>query len=192
MIDKTGRFGSMTEREPPLNASRSILPRQLRISIFAFATTLSVLLASCGSFGSDDDSGEFWSPFTSQSAWEVGDGRVIVELSGHERGHEPGKTAEFTVTIENRREVDTELEICAKLIDERQIVQRFDQFIISIEPEDNEVSTFEVTLEEDVEPRAYGFAVVVGDIGSIIHTIRVGIPDDEAGPWLDADELVCD
>jgi hypothetical protein len=192
MIDKTGRFGSMTEREPPLNASRSILPRQLRFSIFAFATTLSVLLASCGSFGSDDDSGEFWSPFTSQSAWEVGDGRVIVELSGHERGHEPGKTAEFTVTIENRREVDTELEICAKLIDERQIVQRFDQFIISIEPEDNEVSTFEVTLEEDVEPRAYGFAVVVGDIGSIIHTIRVGIPDDEAGPWLDADELVCD
>lgn len=163
------------------------------------ATLLTViaalLLAGCNAIGNDDDDndqGEFWSPFNSQSYWEIGDGRLLVELTGFERGHEPGKPAEFTVNIENRREQPAELELCAKLVDEDRIVQRFDQFPVSIDASSNKSTSFTAGMDDELEPRAYGLAVVVGDIGAIVHTIRVGIADDEAGPWLDADHLVCD
>jgi hypothetical protein len=161
------------------------------ITLIAIAC-MSLVLASCGALGSDDETSGFWSPFTSQTAWDVGDGRIVVELRGYERGHEPGRTAEFTVTVENRRYVEVDLEVCTKLINESEIVQQFDKFEITLEPEQSESLAFDVTLDEELEPRAYGFAVVVGELGSIIHTIRVGIPDDEAESWLDADELVCD
>jgi hypothetical protein len=154
--------------------------------------SLAVFLAACGAMGSSDDSAEFWSPFSSQSAWEVGDGRIRVELSGFERGHEPGRVAQFDLTIENRRDQSADLAVCTELIDERQIVQRFDRFDVALEPDGNQTTTFEAAFDEELEPRAYGLAVVIGDLGAVIHTVRVGIPDDEAGPWLDADELVCD
>lgn len=154
--------------------------------------TFMLVIAGCGQMSSDDETNEFWSPFSSQSAWDVGDGRIRLELSGYERGHEPGRAAEFSIDIENRRPEAAELIVCAKLIDEQRIVQEFDEFRISIEPDGSDSAVFNATLDEDLEPRAYGLAVIVGDIGAIIHTVRVGIPDDAAGPWLDADELVCD
>jgi hypothetical protein len=182
----------MVDIERSSGARKHTIPVRLRFTLPGIVAFLALLLASCGSFGNSDDSSEFWSPFTSQTAWEVGDGRILVELSGYERGHEPGRTAEFTVTIENRRDQSADLDVCAKLISEVEIVQHFDQFEVVIEPEDSESISFDVTMGEEIEPRAYGFAIVVGEIGSIVHTVRVGIPDDEAGPWLDADELVCD
>lgn len=158
------------------------------------ATLATLLLMGCNAVGSDDDNGqeEFWGPFNSQSYWEIGDGRLLVELSGFERGHDPGKRAEFTVNIENRREQRAELELCALLIDEEEVVQRFDQFSVSIEPSASRSTSFTAGIDEELEPHAYGLAVVVGDIGAIVHTIRVGLADDEAGPWLDAENLICE
>jgi hypothetical protein len=182
----------MVDFETSSQARKHTIPVRSRLSRSGIAALLALLLVSCGPFGNSDDSSEFWGPFTSQTAWEVGDGRVLVEFTGYERGHEPGRTAEFNVVIENRRDQRADLDVCAKLINEVEIVQHFDQFEVVIEPEESESVTFEVTMDEEIEPRAYGFAIVVGDIGSIVHTVRVGIPDDEAGPWLDADELVCD
>jgi hypothetical protein len=160
--------------------------------IVAGFAPLAFLMAACGTMGNSDDTAEFWSPFSSQSAWEVGDGRVRVELSGFERGHEPGRVAAFDLSIENRRDEPADLAVCAELIDEVQVVQRFNRFEVALEPNGNHTSTFEAAFDEGLEPRAYGLAVVIGDLGAVIHTVRVGIPDDEAGPWLDADELVCD
>ncbi len=162
--------------------------------LLSFLLVVLVVLAGCGTMRSDDDNGadDFWSPFNSQSYWEIGDGRLLIELTGFERGHEPGKAAEFNVNIENRRDQPAELEMCAKLINEENIVQRFDQFNVSLDPSENKSTSFRAELDEEIEPRAYGLAVVVGEIGAIVHTIRVGLADDEAGPWLDADELVCD
>jgi hypothetical protein len=189
-LEETNKMNS--RETSSFDVSQRFRVRTPRFITLIIVMCMSLILASCGALRSDDDTGEFWSPFTSQTAWEVGDGRVVVEVRGYERGHEPGRTAEFTVTIENRREVEAELEVCTKLINESEIVQRFDKVEIALEPEESDSMTFDVTLDEELEPRAYGFAVVVGDIGSLIHTIRVGIPDDEADSWLDADELVCD
>ncbi len=184
MIDplRNSRAAIISRRGPAIHA---------RTSVFG-VITLILALAGCGTIGNDDGNGEFWSPFSSQSAWDVGDGRIRVEMSGYERGHDPGGSAEFTVKIENRRDQPAELDICAKLIDETEILQSFEQFHVSIPPDGSDTTTFNVTFDEETEPRAYGFAVVIGEIGALVHTVRVGIPDDEAGPWLDADELVCD
>jgi hypothetical protein len=173
---------SSSTRVPIIHASRLFL-------LFA----VGLVIAGCGAIRSSEDSpDDFWSPFSSQSYWEVGDGRILVELSGYERGHERGKAADFTINIENRREDPAELEICAKLINEREIVQRFEHFTVELDAESSKSTTFSAVMDEELEPRAYGLAVVVGEIGAIVHTIRVGIPDDDAGPWLDAEQLVCD
>lgn len=153
---------------------------------------LATILSGCGSIGNDDDTAELWSPFNDQSVWDVGDGRIWVEVSGYERGHIAGKAAEFVVDVENRREERTELDVCARLIDENSVVQEFNQVFLEIDPNQSRRAVIDATLDEDIEPRAYGFAVVVGDFGVIVHTIRVGIPDDEPTSWLDVDQLVCD
>jgi hypothetical protein len=180
--------------KPSIDHARTQISEQVKskrlIPIFMI---LAATLAACGALGNDDDSsGEFWSPFSSQSYWEVGDGRILVELTGYERGHEPGKTAEFTIKVENRREQPANLDMCTKLVDEREIIQRFERFAMNLDADSSEEITFIAALEEEIEPRAYGLAVVISETGAIVHTVRVGIPDDEAGPWLDAESLVCD
>jgi hypothetical protein len=158
-----------------------------------FVGLIMILAASaCSSMSSSDDNSELWSPFADQSAWDVGDGRIRVEVSGYERGHAPGRAAEFTIEVENRRDTDAELDVCAKLIDEHTVVQEFNQEHLQIGAQESRSAVIDATLHEDVEPGAYGFAVVIDDIGVIVHTIRVGIPDDEPAQWLDVDELVCD
>lgn len=194
MLALLGVTANMTELETRFRSDKP--PSLLRsISLWCRVTSAvmaAFLLVSCGTVGDNDDPGEFWSPFNSQSTWEIGDGRILVELSGFERGHEPGKTAEFTIDIQNLREESVQLNVCARLIDEAQVVQRLHEFDISIDPEESRTRTFSVEFDEELEPRSYGLAVVVGDLGSLIHTVRVGIADDEAGPWLELDQLVCD
>jgi hypothetical protein len=152
---------------------------------------LALLISGCSALQSSDDTGELWSPFNDQSAWDVGDGRIRVEVSGYERGHQPGGSAEFTVEVENRRDAPADLDVCGKLIDEHMVVQEFNQERLMIEPNGSQQAIIDATLDEDVEPGAYGFAVIIDEIGVVVHTIRVGIPDDEPAAWVDVDELVC-
>lgn len=155
------------------------------------ALVFALIVAGCSSSQNDDQSGELWSPFNDQSAWDVGDGRIRVEVSGHERGHQPGRSAEFTVDVENLRDEPADLTVCAKLIDEHQVVQEFSGERLQIEPNQSDLAVIQASLDETIEPGAYGFAVVVGEIGFVVHTIRVGIPDDEPAAWLDVNELGC-
>jgi hypothetical protein len=171
-----------------MSSSGEQLSETVRLAALVCAIVLATAATACRS----DATSEFWSPFSSQSAWDVGDGRILVELSGFERGHEPGRLAEFTVEIENRRNDPAFLTVCTTLIDEARIVQQFDRFTVELGPDDRVSTTFDAAFDQDIDPRAYGLALVIGDLGAIVHTVRVGIPDDEAGPWLDVDQLVCD
>lgn len=153
--------------------------------------TLVVILTACGQFNDDEEERDYWSPFHSQSSWTMEDGSMRVELTGFERGHEPGVASEFELTLENRRPESITLDGCAKLIDEESIVQNLNDYEVEMGPDAVARRTLTTPFDEELEPRAYGLAVVIGDLGAIVHTVRLGIADDEAGPWLDAGELSC-
>lgn len=153
---------------------------------------VALLLAGCGALGDDDEQRDYWSPFHSQSSWVQEDGGMHVELAGFERGHQPGEESEFEFLIENRKESRLDLTVCVKLIDEDEIVQYLDDYQIDIRSDTTIQRSFTTTFDEDIEPQAYGLAVIIEDYGALVHTVRLGIADDEAGPWLDVSELSCD
>lgn len=154
-------------------------------------TIVAVLLAGCGTLNDDEEDRGYWSPFHSQSNWEMDNGSMRVELTGFERGHEPDQESEFEFIIENRRDQTTTLDVCVQLLDEEQVVQDLDYFEIELGPDAAGRRTLIAGFDADLEPRAYGLAVVIADLGAVVHTVRLGIADDDAGPWLDAGELTC-
>lgn len=153
---------------------------------------IATVIAGCGAISSDEEDRGYWSPFHSQSNWSMDEGSMRVELTGFERGHEPGQESEFELVIENRRDQPMSLSGCVQLIDEASVVQRFGDFEVELGPDAVGRRALETPFEEELEPRAYGLAVVIGDLGSVVHTVRLGLADDEAGPWLDAGELTCE
>lgn len=143
-------------------------------------------------FNDDEEERGYWSPFHSQSSWNLEEGSMRVEMTGFERGHEPGQESDFQFIIENRREEAVTLSVCVQLIDEQEVVQDFNDFAMELGPDAVGRRTISAAFEEELEPRAYGLAVIIGELGAVVHTVRLGLADDEAGPWLDAGELTCD
>lgn len=158
----------------------------------AILVTVVLILTGCGQLSDDEESRDYWSPFNSQSNWTIDGGDMRVELTGFERGHQPGVESEFQLILENRRQQSTAIEGCMLLIDEESVVQNLNDFVVELGPDAVARRTLTAEFDEDLEPRAYGLAVVIGELGAIVHTVRLGIADDEAGPWLDAGELSCD
>lgn len=161
-------------------------------AVVALLLAVTLILAGCGRFNDDEEERDYWSPFNSQSSWTMEDGSMRVELTGFERGHEPGVESEFELILENRRQSSITLDGCLMLIDEESVIQNLNDFEVEMGPDAVARRTLPAPFDEELEPRAYGLAVVVGDLGAIVHTVRLGIADDEAGPWLDAGELGCD
>ncbi len=170
-------------RDPP---GPSVLNR------IALVFGLLIAATGCGAFGNDNNEPDLWSPFHSQSTWITEDGSIRVDLTGFERGHERGRESTFSLEIDNRKERSMDLIVCFQLIDEERVVQDLELMSVTVPVDVRRATDVTVLFDEDLEPRAYGLAVVIQETGAIVHTVRLGIADDEAGPWLDADELRCD
>jgi hypothetical protein len=151
-----------------------------------------LLLAACGLFRDEPDRPDHWSPFHSQSIWWFDNGSIYVALNGFARGHEPGRAAEFQVVIENRTDEQIAAPICIHLVDEYSVIQELGELEVDLPPGAAGVRPFLVDFDDELLPRAYGLALIIGDFGSIVHTVRLGIADDEVRPWVDASELTCD
>jgi hypothetical protein len=178
-------------REPFIYPAVRSAQRRFRLMVGLFTAPL-FLVAACGPFADEPDRPDHWSPFHSQSNWQAVQGEVHVALTGFERGHAPGRSAEFNLVIENRTENDLVTPVCVYLVDEYSIVQDFVDIDIDVPPGAAAVRPFLADFDEELSPRAYGLAIVVDDIGTLIHTVRLGIADDEVRPWVDASELTCD
>lgn len=166
--------------------------RRQRRPLLALLVIGLLLAAGCGSVTGQPEEPDLWSPFRSQSNWIVNDGTMRLELSGFERGHEPGQEAEFQLTVENRLGEPVETEVCAMLIDEVSIVQQLERLDVDLEPGQATIQLIVAEFEEELEPKPYGLAILLEEWGAIVHTIRLGVPDEEAGTWLDASALSCD
>jgi hypothetical protein len=121
----------------------------------------------------------------------VDDGSLRLEIFGYERGHRPGLDSEFELTVDNRLNEQLDTAICVMLVDEVSVVQYLGDFQVELAPGEATGRSFVAAFDTEIEPRPYGLTIVVEDWGAIVVTVRLGIPDEEAGPWLDASELEC-
>jgi hypothetical protein len=163
------------------------------IRLFALAILLAGLAGGCGAVFNERPGPDLWSPFETESNWvdRVNDGSVTVRISGFTRGHSPGLTSSFRIRVENQTSRPLDSGFCIYVVDEIQVVQRVMESEISLEPATGTIRLIRATFDADLAPRAYGFAVVVEDWGAVVSTIRLGIADDPAGPWLEAATLEC-
>jgi hypothetical protein len=157
----------------------------------ALTVWLALLAGGCGAIFGQRTDPDLWSPFESESSWTVDDGTLTIRVSGFVRGHSPGLTSTFRIWVENQTAEPLDNELCLYLIDERAVVQEIHRTRLELEATTGSIRLIRVTFDEELEARAYGFAVVLDGWGATVSTVRLGVADAPAGPWLDSAELSC-
>jgi hypothetical protein len=180
-------------KQPECQSIRDpVIPGRASVLAPPIVALLLITAVACGAITGGTAEPDLWGPFRSQSTWIVNDGSMRVELSGYERGHRPGLESEFELIVDNRLGEPVDTFVCMYLIDEEDVVQDLGHVEIDLESGTEQVHTLIAAFDEEIEPRPYGLAIVLRDWGTIVQTVRLGIPDEEAGPWLDASELPCE
>ena len=140
-------------------------------------TLVTTMLTACNT---DQESTTSPLPFTISGEY--------YELSGFTTGYAPGGTYEFKLAVLNDTDEEWQSNCYTFLVDTNGPVLNIADIEFGLLHKGDKEDTFiKMTLPEDIEPGAYGFALLFPQQGASITTIYVGenIPGVPAGPWPD-------
>ena len=110
------------------------------------------------------------------------------ELSGFTTGYAPGGTYEFKLAVFNDTDEEWQSNCYAFLVDTNGPILNIANIEFGLLHKGDKEDTFiRMTLPEDIEPGAYGFALLFPQKGTVTTTIYIGeeIPDEPVEPWQD-------